>query len=204
MRKNPSVPFESYYLPVSDKVSSNSANFFLEPLLSNSSLGQSQRFAWTYFLVDIPAGASGGSIHIRLNSDTKINHEIYASYGGLPFEDKWDYFYANSSSNSNGSMFFKLYNSDEKTISFYIVYVRGGTWSFGLKHLTSAGNASESQSQTTMSISIERCPRRCSSHGTCQNVVELSGLSLYRYLYTVHRFLSIFDPLTYGWVPICV
>ncbi|KAJ0435162.1 putative EGF-like domain, Atu1913-like superfamily protein [Helianthus annuus] len=185
MRKNPSVPFESYYLPASDKVTSNSPNFPLEPLLSNISLGQSQsqHFAWTYFLVDIPSGASGGSIHIRLNSDKKINHEIYASYGGLPFEDKWDYFYANSTSNSNGSMFFKLYDSDEKTISFYIVYVRGGTWSFGVKHLTSVGNAlkSQSQSQTTMSISIERCPRRCSSHGSCQNIVEMSGLSLYSY-----------------------
>ncbi|CAI9279140.1 unnamed protein product [Lactuca saligna] len=184
LRKNPSVPFESYYLPVSDKISSNSANFLLEPLLSNSSQGQSQsqsqHIAWTYFLVDIPSGAAGGSIHIRLNSDTKINHELYASYGGLPFEDKWDYFYANSSSNSNGSMFFKLYDSSEKTISFYIVYVRGGTWSFGIKHLTSSSK-SQSQSQTTMSISIERCPRRCSSHGTCQNVVEMSGLSLYSY-----------------------
>lgn len=183
MRKNPSTPFESYYLPASDKVSSNSPNFPLEPLLSNSSLGQSQgqQIGWTYFLVDVPSGASGGSIHIRLYSDKKIKHEIYASYGGLPNEDKWDYFYANSSSNSNGSMFFKLYDSDEKAISFYIVYVRGGTWGFGVKHLmTSVSNASESQSQTTMSISIERCPRRCSSHGTCQNIVDMSGLSLYR------------------------
>ncbi|XP_076933575.1 uncharacterized protein LOC143599526 [Bidens hawaiensis] len=184
MRKNPSTPFESYYLPSSDKVSSNSPNFPLEPLLSNSSLSQSQgqHFGWTYFLVDVPSGASGGSIHIRLYSDKKIKHEIYASYGGLPIEDKWDYFYANSSSNSNGSMFFKLYDSDEKSISFYIVYVRGGTWGFGVKHLmTSVSNASESQSQTTMSISIERCPRRCSSHGTCQNIVDMSGLSLYSY-----------------------
>ncbi|XP_076956910.1 uncharacterized protein LOC143632229 [Bidens hawaiensis] len=184
MRKNPSTPFESYYLPASDKVSSNSPNFPLEPLLSNSSLGQSQgqHFGWTYFLVGVPSGASGGSIHIRLNSDKNIKHEIYASYGGLPIEDKWDYFYANSSSNSNGSMFFKLYDSDVKMVSFYIVYVRGGTWGFGVKHLmTSVSNASESQSQTTMSISIERCPRRCSSHGTCQNIVDMSGLSLYSY-----------------------
>ncbi|PWA53434.1 transmembrane protein-related protein [Artemisia annua] len=183
LRKNPSVPFESYYLPVSDNVYSNSANFLLEPLLSNSSIGQnqSQHFGWTYFLVDIPSAAAGGSIHIRLNSDTKINHEIYASYGGLPYEEQWDYFYANSTSNSNGSMFFKLYDSNEKRVSFYILYVRGGTWSFGVKHLISAGNTSDSQSQTTMSISIERCPKRCSSHGACQNVVDMSGLSLYSY-----------------------
>ncbi|KAI3498278.1 hypothetical protein L1887_34050 [Cichorium endivia] len=188
LRKNPSTPFESYYLPVSDKISSNSPNFVLEPLLSNSSQGQSQsqsqHLAWTYFLVDIPSGAAGGSIHIRLNSDTKINHEIYASYGGLPFEDQWDYFYANSTSNSNGSMFFKLYDSGEKSISFYIIYVRGGTWSFGIKHLTSSSKSqsqSQGQSQTTMAISIERCPRRCSSHGTCHDGVEMSGLSLFSY-----------------------
>nr|XP_043622557.1 uncharacterized protein LOC122594150 [Erigeron canadensis] len=178
LRKNPSVPFESYYLPMNDKGSSHSSNFLLEPLLSNSSLGQSQHFAWTYFLVDIPLGAAGGSIHVRINVDTKWNHEIYALYGGLPFEDKWDYFYANTTSNSNCSMFFKLYDSDEKHIGFYIVYARGGTWGFGIKHLTSSHQI---QSQSTMAISVERCPKSCSSHGTCQNDVDMSGLSLYSY-----------------------
>ncbi|GJW56380.1 transmembrane protein-related protein [Tanacetum coccineum] len=182
LRKDPSLPFESYYLPLADKGSSRSSNFLLEPLLSNSSLGQSQSqsqdVAWTYFTVEVPSGAAGGSIHFRINSDTKLDHEIYVSYGGLPLEDKWDYFYANSTSNSNGSMFFKLYDSDEKTIGFYIVYAKGGTWSFGIKHLTSTNT---SQSQTTMSISVERCPRKCSSHGTCQNVVDMSGLSIYSY-----------------------
>ncbi|KAJ9539325.1 hypothetical protein OSB04_032058 [Centaurea solstitialis] len=66
----------------------------------------------------------------------------------------------------------------KKTVGFYIVYARGGTWSFGIKHLTTSR---KSQSQTTMSISVERCPRSCSSHGTCQDVVEMSGLSLYSY-----------------------
>ncbi|KAK9076395.1 hypothetical protein SSX86_004729 [Deinandra increscens subsp. villosa] len=182
LRKNPDLPFESYYIPVSDNGSSRSSNFLLEPLLSYNSLdesqSQSQDFAWTYFVVDIPLGAAGGNLHVRLNSDTKLTHEIYALYGGLPLEDKWDYFYANSTSNSDGSMFFKLYDSYEKNIGFYIIYARGGTWGFGIKHLTPSH---QSQSQTTMAISLERCPRRCSSHGTCQNVVEMSGLSIYSY-----------------------
>lgn len=182
LRKNPVLPFESYYVPVRDSGSSRSSNFILEPLLSNNSLNQiqsqSQYFSWTYFVVAIPLGAAGGSIHVRINSDTKLNHEIYALYGGLPLEDKWDYFYENSTSNSNDSMFFKLYDSDEKNIDFYIVYARGGTWGFGMKHLSTS---SKSQSQTSMAISLERCPKRCSSHGTCQNFVEMSGLSLYRY-----------------------
>lgn len=32
-----------------------------------------------------------------------------------------------------------------------------------------------------MSISLERCPKRCSSHGTCQSVLDASGLTLYSY-----------------------
>ncbi|KAI7733650.1 hypothetical protein M8C21_028593 [Ambrosia artemisiifolia] len=99
LRKNPALPFESYYIPISDNGSSRSSNFLLEPLLSYNSLNQSQSqsqdFAWTYFVVDIPSDAAGGSIHVQINSDTKLNYEIYVSYGGLPLEDKWDYFYEN-------------------------------------------------------------------------------------------------------------
>lgn len=151
----------------------------MEPLLSNYSYGENSTVAWTYFLLEIPYGAVGGNIHIRLTSDSKISKEIYARYGGLPSLDNWDYYYANTtSSSSNNSMFFKLYDSTEETVSFYILYVRGGTWSFGLRHLGPTDNASKDQ--TSMSISLERCPRRCSSHGTCQSVLDASGLSLYR------------------------
>ncbi|KAI8572590.1 hypothetical protein RHMOL_Rhmol01G0211400 [Rhododendron molle] len=179
LRKNPSIPFESYYIPISSRVSSNLANFPLEPLLSNSSCEGTLNVTWTYFLLDIPDGAAGGNLHIRLNSDAKINYEIYARYGGLPSFDSWDYFYANTKSSSNGSIFFKLYDSDDKMVSFYILYVRGGTWGFGLRRLNV--NDSASKIQTTMSISLERCPRRCSSHGTCQSVLDASGLTLYSY-----------------------
>ncbi|KAG5565854.1 hypothetical protein RHGRI_001683 [Rhododendron griersonianum] len=179
LRKNPSVPFESYYIPISSRVSSNLANFPLEPLLSNSSYEGTRNVTWTYFLLDIPDGAAGGNLHIRLNSDAKINYEIYSRYGGLPSFDSWDYFYANTKSSSNGSNFFKLYDSDDKMVSFYILYVRGGTWGFGLRQLNV--NDSASKIQTTMSISLERCPRRCSSHGTCQSVLDASGLTLYSY-----------------------
>ncbi|XP_059651373.1 uncharacterized protein LOC132298983 [Cornus florida] len=179
LRKNPTVPFESYYIPVRGKVSSDSANFPLEPLLSNSSDGGKLAVAWTYFLLDIPYGAAGGNIHIRLTSDVKVNYEIYAKYGGLPSLDSWDYFYENTTSSSNGSMFFKLYDSSKETVSFYILYVRGGTWTFGLRHPNPIDTASKSQ--TTMSISLERCPKRCSSHGQCQSVVDASGLTIYSF-----------------------
>ncbi|KAK3009616.1 hypothetical protein RJ639_013801 [Escallonia herrerae] len=179
IRRNPSFPFESYYLPVSDKVSSDSANFVLESLLSNSSHGPNLDATWTYFFLDIPSGAAGGNIHVRLTSDAKINYEIYARYGGLPSLSSSDYFYANTSSNSNDSMSFKLYDSSEEMVSFYILYARGGIWSFALRHLSAAG--STSKDQTSMSISLERCPRRCSSHGACQAFMDASGLSLYSY-----------------------
>ncbi|XP_010255280.1 PREDICTED: uncharacterized protein LOC104596010 isoform X2 [Nelumbo nucifera] len=175
LRKNPSVPFESYYLPIDEKISLESANFPLEPLLSNFSFGDQLDNVWTYFLLDIPHGAAGGNMHVQLKSDIKLEYQIYARFGGLPSKDTWDYYYANRTSNSNASMFFKLYDSSEKGANFYILYVKEGTWSFGLRH----GNPSKHQ--TTMSISIERCPKQCSSHGTCQNVVDASGLTLYSY-----------------------
>ncbi|GFZ06827.1 transmembrane protein-like protein [Actinidia rufa] len=132
LRKNPSNPFEASYKPLSEKVSSDSADFPVEPLLSNS------------------------------------------------YDGNWDYFYANTTSSSNSSMFFKLYDSDDRTVSFYVLYARAGTWSFGLRQLTPGDNASKNQ--TTMSISLQRCPRKCSSpHGACQSVVDASGLSFYSY-----------------------
>ncbi|KAI6707687.1 hypothetical protein NL676_010649 [Syzygium grande] len=171
-----SVPFESYYLPVSEKMSSNSANFLLEPLISNISSGELNN-TWTYFLLDIPHGAAGGNIHVRLSSDTKINYEIYARFGGLPSLYSWDYYYANKTSSSDGSMFIKMYNSSEEKIDFYILYAREGTWSFGLRYVIS----SSSKDQTTMSLSLERCPRRCSSHGDCKSALDASGLTTYSF-----------------------
>lgn len=181
LRKNPSVAFESYYLPISREASSNSANFPLGLLLSNSSDGDMRNYTWTFFLLDIPYAAAGGNIHVRLTSDAKISGEIYARYGGLPSLSNWDYFYANSTSNSNGSMFFKIYDASEKSISFYIIYARGGTWSFGLRHPISHRHSS--RVETIMSISLERCPQKCSSHGTCQSVLDASGLTFYRFVY---------------------
>ncbi|KAL9430210.1 hypothetical protein AB3S75_025569 [Citrus x aurantiifolia] len=167
--------FESYYIPVSEKVPSDSADFPLEPLLSNSSYDEGQDNTWTYFLLDIPRGAAGGSIHIQLTSDTKIKHEIYAKSGGLPSLQSWDYYYANRTNNSVGSMFFKLYNSSEEKVDFYILYVREGTWGFGIRHVNT------SKSATVMSVSLERCPKRCSSHGQCRNAFDASGLTLYSF-----------------------
>lgn len=180
LRKNPFGPFESYYLPVSNKVLSATANFLLEPLLTNTSYGRSLDDDWTYFLLDIPSAAAGGNMHIRLSSDVRIEYQIYARYGGLSSLDNWDYYYINATSSSSSSMFFKVYESTKVAVSFYILYVRGGTWSIALRNPMPPGSANKSQ--TTMSISIERCPRRCSSpHGSCQTVMDANGLTLYSY-----------------------
>lgn len=120
-------------------------------------------------------------MHIRLTSDAKINYEVYTRFGGLPSLTSWDYYYANRTSNSVGSMFFNLYNSSEDKVDYYILYVREGTWGFGLKHLDATSSASKVQ--TTMSLSLERCPRRCSSHGKCENVLDASGLTSYRFVF---------------------
>ncbi|KAM5555409.1 hypothetical protein ABKV19_023357 [Rosa sericea] len=171
--------FESYYLPDSGNVSSDSANFPLDSLVTNTSIGEKPDNTWTYFVLDIPRGAAGGNMHIRLTSDKKINYEVYTRFGGLPSLTSWDYYYANRTSNSVGSMFFNLYNSSEDKVDFYVLYVREGTWGFGLKHLDATSIASKVQ--TTMSLSLERCPRRCSSHGKCENVLDASGLTSYSY-----------------------
>ncbi|KAL2892156.1 Transmembrane protein 8B [Bienertia sinuspersici] len=180
LRKNPSVPFESYYLPLDGKVSSDSANFPLGPLLSNSTLGRNLGITWTYFVLDIPAGAGGGNLHFRLTSNERVGNEIYLRYGGLPTADIWDFYYVNHMNSSDGTMSFLLYNSSKAMVDFYVLYAREGTWGFGLKHLNTFDSAS--LEQTAVSISLERCPKKCSApHGTCQNFVDESGLTLYSY-----------------------
>uniref|UniRef100_A0A2P2JSC7 Uncharacterized protein LOC105134154 isoform X2 n=2 Tax=Rhizophora mucronata TaxID=61149 RepID=A0A2P2JSC7_RHIMU len=172
-------PFESYYLPDSGKVSSDNANFPLVPLLSNSSYSRESNDSWTYFLLNIPYGAAGGNIHIQLTSDAKIDYEIYSRFGGLPSLDSWDYYYANSSKNSNSSMFFVLYDSSEEKVDFYILYVKEGTWAFGLRHLNTSNNIPHAQ--PFMSVSVERCPKRCSSYGECKVALDASGLTSYSF-----------------------
>ncbi|KAJ8900609.1 hypothetical protein K2173_025386 [Erythroxylum novogranatense] len=172
-------PFESYYLPVSEKLSPDSANFPLEPLSGNTSYGGEAEDSWSYFILNIPHGAAGGNIHIRLTSDAKISYELYARFGGMPSINNWDYYYAYKNRSSDGSMFFMLYDSSEQKVDFYILYVKEGTWAFGLRSL-SASNSS-SLGQTIMSISVERCPKRCSSHGECKVALDASGLTSYSF-----------------------
>ncbi|GMH22455.1 hypothetical protein Nepgr_024298 [Nepenthes gracilis] len=179
LRKNPPVPFESYYIPHSLELSSDSANFPLEPLLSNFSVGTKFDGPWTYFVLDVPRGAAGGNMHIRLTSDKTVNYEIYARFDGLPSRVIRDYFYVNKTNNSDGSMFFALYNSTKEMVDFYISFVKEGTWSFAIRHLDSIDTSDD---QTLMSISLERCPKSCSPpHGSCQNFLDESGLTVYSY-----------------------
>ncbi|GAB2271735.1 hypothetical protein Dimus_006565 [Dionaea muscipula] len=180
LRKNPSAPFESYYIPLSGNMSSGSAIFALEPLLSNLSASSKSDGPWTYFVLDVPRGAAGGNMHIKLVSDTPVRYEIYARFDGLPSVGIRDYFYVNKMNNSNDSPFFTSYSSSDDKVEFYILFIREGTWSFGIKHVDPIANASHDQ--TMMSISLERCPKRCSApHGSCQNFVDESGLTIYSY-----------------------
>lgn len=180
LRKNPFAPFESYYVPLNGKVSSDSNNFPLEPLLSNSTLGRNIGVTWTYFVLDIPRGAAGGNLHFRLTSDKKVGYEIYVRYGGLPSADIWDFYYINHMNSSDGSMFFLVYNSSKEMVDFYVLYAKEGTWSFGLKHLNPIDSVS--LTKTKVSVSLERCPKKCSApHGSCQSSVDESGLSVFSY-----------------------
>ncbi|CAL9154034.1 unnamed protein product [Musa hybrid cultivar] len=170
--KNSAVPFASYYLPVSE-LGSTDAGFSLDNLLSNSSVEQT---AWTYFFFDIPTGAAGANMHVRLSSDTKLNYGVYTKFSGLLSMDNWDYF-ANSTSRSNDSMFLASDDSSGKNIDFYVLSAREGTWCIGLEHPLNANN----KYQTTMSIWLEGCPNHCSHHGACRNSIDESGLTFYSY-----------------------
>ncbi|KAL2570369.1 hypothetical protein GLYMA_18G235400v4 [Glycine max] len=174
-----STPFESYYLPVVGGASYDSANFPLEPLLDDSSYSGEPDNIWTYFLLNIPRGAAGGNIHIQLSSDMKISYEVYARFGGLPSLDSWDYYYANKTRRSDPSMFFTLYDSSDNKVNFYIMYAREGTWGIGLRHLNTSSDSMKGL--TIMSISLERCPKRCSSHGECKFSFDASGLTSYSF-----------------------
>ncbi|ESQ39243.1 hypothetical protein EUTSA_v10001314mg [Eutrema salsugineum] len=180
MRRGSLTPFESYYLPVNDALPSGSSTAFpLEPFSSNvSSHPELDTSTWTYFLMNIPQGGAGGHIHFRLTSDSTIQYEVYLRFGGLPTADDRDYYYVNRTSSSR-SMFFSLYNSSQEKVDFYILYAREGTWSFGLRRLSDS-TAPEGQ-PTLVSLSLERCPRRCSSHGNCRYAFDASGLTSYSF-----------------------
>jgi hypothetical protein len=148
--------------------------------LSNSSYNGEPGNIWTYLLLDIPRGAAGGNIHVQLSSDVKINYEVYARFGGLPSLISWDYYYANKTRKSDQSMFFMLYDSNDKNVDFYIIYAREGTWSFGLRHVNTSSDSLKQK--TTMSLSLEGCPKQCSSHGSCKYSFDSTGLTSYRFM----------------------
>ncbi|CAJ1950171.1 unnamed protein product [Sphenostylis stenocarpa] len=179
LRRGGPIPFESYFLPVADGVKASAANFPLEPLLTTSSHSGKTDDIWTYFTLDIPRGAAGRNIHIRLSADVKISYEVYARFGGLPSRDNWDYYYANRTRKSEQSMFFMLYDSSDDKIDFYIIYAREGTWGLGLRHLYTSSDSMKAQ--TVMSISLEGCPKQCSSNGDCKYSFDASGLTSFSF-----------------------
>ncbi|XP_020581043.1 uncharacterized protein LOC110025101 [Phalaenopsis equestris] len=172
MRKGSSIPFESYYLPQSEYGSLEDTYFHLDQLLSNSSI---DNVAWTYFFLEVPHGAAGSNLHFQLIADKNIGYEIYTRYGGASSIDNWD-FYVNSTSNSNGSMLVTSNDSSKGRIEFYLLYVREGIWSFGVRHPTDVG-----KHQSSISISLDGCPKHCSSSGQCHYSVEESGLTFFSY-----------------------
>ncbi|KAJ0259134.1 hypothetical protein HA466_0055280 [Hirschfeldia incana] len=183
MRRESVTPFESYYLPVDDATPSGSSiSFPLEPIFSNVSSLPLDTSTWTYFLMNIPQGGAGGHIHFRLTSHSTSQYEVYLRFGGLPTVDDHDYYYVNRTSASS-SMFFSLNNSTQEKVDFYILYAREGTWSLGLRRLSDSTGAATAYKDppTLVSLSLERCPRKCSSHGNCRYAFDASGLTSYSF-----------------------
>ncbi|KAF8672652.1 hypothetical protein HU200_049345 [Digitaria exilis] len=171
-RRNPVVPFESYYVPTDERASLEESHFYLEQFLSNSS---HEQFAWTFFFLDVPQGSAGAVIHVQLKSDKELNYDLYSKYGGLPSNDTWDY-YASRTSSSNGSVFFSLQNSTNSVMDLSIFYAKEGTWCFGVKHPSDTASL-----QTYMSVSLQGCHRNCNQKGVCHSSVDESGLTFYSF-----------------------
>ncbi|KAL0920509.1 hypothetical protein M5K25_009649 [Dendrobium thyrsiflorum] len=172
IRNGASIPLESFYLPESEYGSLEGTNFPLDNLLSNSSV---DNVAWTYFFLDVPHGAAGSNLHVQLITDKDAAYEIYTRYGGAVSIDNWD-FYVNSTSNSNGSMLVTSNDLSKGRIEFYLLYVREGIWSIGVRHATDVG-----EHQSFMSISLDGCSKHCSSNGQCHYSVDESGLTFFSY-----------------------
>ncbi|GMY34039.1 Transmembrane protein like [Fagus crenata] len=157
------------YLPISENVPSESANFYLEPYLSKSSYGDRSDYAWTYFLLNTTNVTEGNNIRIQLISDTKLSYELYVRLGGLPSLDMWDYRNLDQTSNKNNSnSMFKLYDTSQERINLYILYPTEGLWTIGLRHPVAINN--HSSPQTLISILSETCPNQCFGHGYVSTV----------------------------------
>ncbi|KAK1307608.1 hypothetical protein QJS10_CPA09g01744 [Acorus calamus] len=176
-KKNRVIPFESYYLPIGETMPTDSPSFPLGNLLSNSSSEDNSDVAWTYFIMGIPHGAAGANLRVSVTSDRRVHYEIFARFGGFPTINTWDH-YANSMNSSNDSMLLVANDSSGQSVDFYILYAREGTWNFGLRHLIA-----DSRHQTTLSISLDGCPKHCSYHGTCHFDFDESGLSSFSYCF---------------------
>ncbi|CAA7390766.1 unnamed protein product [Spirodela intermedia] len=135
--------------------------FHLEPLLSNYTINARTSITWTYFLLEIPQGATRSNLHIQLVSKKKMDYKIFIKFGGMPSDDNWDH-YANITDGGNGSMML-LSKNNEDMIDFYILYAREGLWGFRIKK-----NSYK-----------KSCQRSCSSHGSYHSSMDETRFSSY-------------------------
>lgn len=170
--KSSNVPVEFYYVPEDRYRSLENTNFQLDHMLSNSSV---DNVTWTYFFLDVPHGAAGSNLHVQLVSEKNAFYEIYSRYGGAASIDNWD-FYVNSTSNISGSMILTSSDLSKGRTDFYILSVREGIWSFGVRCVNDIG-----EHESSMSISLEGCAKDCSSKGKCHYSVDESGLAFFSY-----------------------
>ncbi|XP_021754198.1 uncharacterized protein LOC110719550 isoform X1 [Chenopodium quinoa] len=133
-------------------------------------------YPWTYYFIEVPSNASSKNIRIEIVSNTSIEYELYARFGGLPSLKVYDYYYANQSSNSNnGFSLFKVYVSSNQRVKFDIVNAQEGKWSFGL--IRRPNSRKNLESQTDLFLSVESCADNCSGYGTCIDVDALRSCS---------------------------
>jgi hypothetical protein len=135
--------------------------------------------SYTFFFLDVPAGAAGSIIHVQIKSIGQDIYELYSKFGGLPLNGTWDY-YA-TSRNTSGSPVLLPSNVTTGTttggnLEMFMLYGREGTWCFGLKH----PSVKVIKSRPSMYVSLVGCYKGCSDQGSCKYSVDESGLTFYR------------------------
>ena len=135
-------PFDSYYSPAQGG-----------PLhspwfpMSSSPAGNSSSGSWAYYVVEVPRGAAGAVLSLKLRHATSVTAELYARLEGFPTLHHWDVRAKNlkveinpgAGRSSHLETQKQLAHSGKSTeVSLHMVYPVEGVWCVGIHYLSSA------------------------------------------------------------------
>lgn len=114
-------PFNSYYGPAGGDSLIHSPWFSLSEV---APVGTTSPKNWTFFFMEVPRGASGAVLSVKLRHGVHATSTVYARWEGLATLDNWDV---------------KVVNSEEKgdvdELSLDLVYPAEGIWCIGVHYV---------------------------------------------------------------------